>query len=295
MPSMVVSLNGGSTVIYHMMRLFLTSREAPPLLEFINTGKRTKSRQEYLKEKLGTNVRFEHRNKWYVYKFFEIVNDHYLAAVISKEHTVTISSSPEENFKQKEVPDWETVNVFIDTSGEADGQKVAMQVRNEIGVPLAVFQSLINHLNNKYAESEWMMAVNAITEERDFWEAAKTYNGRISEINLSFVTPNIWKGSSETEEALKELHNLNNAQTVEVSLKNPDKKLDPDSSRIRESVNYITRGGGNVRLKEGPRTVYDSEKKIATHTESDDVAIQNTMQDATTDLLLEIIKRVLGR
>lgn len=275
---------------YHMMRLFLTSREVPPIIEALK--RELTSRKQYLINLFGTEKKFLHRGKPYVYTYFHTVENRFIAGVIGRERSVTVHASPEEKYHPVEVPDWETVNIIIDISGEADGQKVAMQERNNIGSPLHILRSLTDHINDNNIDSDWLIAVNSITRENEFWQTVEQYKGRISEMDMTFITPNIWNGSTETEGALRELHDINKAQSVEIRLKNPDKNLQPDSTRIRESVDYITRGGGSIQLKTDGKTVYSSEDKIVKQSAGeDDVSVQ----DALYNLLVALVNRLFGR
>lgn len=234
---------------YWMMRLFLVSREHPPLLEKMKDGRKIETRGGFLRRKFGTDIRFPHLGTMFVFKHFFPLNDHFIAAVIGRERTATIHLPPERAFQEQAVPDWETANVFIDISGDAEGQKVAMHRIRAIGKPLPVFRSLADHINQTDVDSDWTIAVNAITSKQSFWEAAKKYQGRIAEVDMTFIPPNIWKGTTETDKALRELHKENNADEVEVRLKNKDQKLNPAGSRVQESVEYITKGGGSLKIK----------------------------------------------
>lgn len=114
---------------------------------------------------------------------------------MSREHTVPIRKSPLE--AAEDVPDWDTANVFIDPTGETDGQKVAMQFVTVVGNPLAVFRSLTDRVNAQNPSSDWYVAVNTITSETDFWTAIASHQGRITEIDLVFAAPNSGKARAK--------------------------------------------------------------------------------------------------
>ena len=104
---------------------------------------------------------------------------------------------------------------------------------NVLGDPTAIFGSLASHINSAET-SDWLIEINPITRRDEFWSAAQRYSGHISEIDLHFAVPNIWDGEFETEKALRDLKEKNNAQEVEVKIKNKDAKINPDSKRIRD-------------------------------------------------------------
>ncbi|MFZ2068023.1 MAG: hypothetical protein WAV27_18795, partial [Xanthobacteraceae bacterium] len=105
--------------------------------------------------------------------------------------------------------------------------------------------------------------------------------------------PNIWDGESETEKALRDLKEKNNAQEVEVKIKNKDAKINPDSKRIRDSVDYIAKGGGVAQLRdETQRVVFSSdaeENEITIPVEPDP-----PIQDAGTMDLRDLIRKIFG-
>jgi hypothetical protein len=164
-----------------------------------------------------------------------------------------------------------------------------MQQVQVIGTPLSVFRSLADHLNRLYQiPSEWSISVNPIARTEEFWAAAARYRNRIGELDLRYVVPNIWDGQTETERALKKLHNETNAQEVEVRLINRDRQIQPDTSNIRDSVDYISRGGGSITIKEGNKKLYSSEDNVVTETPEEDLKIQ----ESDARLLIELIRRL---
>jgi hypothetical protein len=271
-----------------MMRLFLTNRHEG-LFEGLPPGE---TREAYLRRVFGQEIIFKHWKKTFVYTHFEAGLPDYVTGVIGKEHRVTVGDSPSEFYRRKDIPDWQTANLFIDPSGEMDGQKVAMQEVRVVGSSLNVFRSLVDHINSHGRNADWTISVNVISQEAEFWSAVKAYSGRIGELDLTFVAPNIWKGKSETEEALKKLHSQNNAEEVEVRLKNSEKALNPDSEAIRESVEYIAKGGGSVVLKEdGRTTLYSSERNAVTTTPPFDAQIEEADPQTLRRLAEELFRK----
>lgn len=275
---------------YWMMRLFLVSRAEGTIFATLEPKE---TRQQYIQRAFGSEMRFQYRGEPLVYKPFKSPIDSFICAVIGREHPVTVSGPPEEQFAPKTVPDWEHANIFIDSSGGNEGQKIAMQQVGVVGQPLAVMRALVDYINFSQSNAEWSIAANPITRKEEFWSAVDRYKDHIKELDLEFVTPNIWGGESATEKALKELKKQNNAQEVEVRIKNKDGKLNPDSENIRQSVDYITRGGGSLRVKsDTDGVVYSSENEesIVKETPDEDAPIPS----AEPSLIMRIIKKIFG-
>lgn len=278
----------GPAMRYTMMQLFLTRRVAEgDLLSLLEPAQ---TRKQYLDRVFAKEVRFQHYNRPHVYKPFPMVADRsHIVGVIGKEHTITVAGPPEESFVPKPVEDWETANLLLDPS-ETE-QRAAMQAA--VGSPLHIFRSLVDYINLANPDADWTIMANAVTRTEQFWSAVERNKGHIAEIDLSFVVPNIWGGSSETEKALKDLKEKNNAQEVEIKIKNKDGQLVPDSDRVRESVDYITKGGGEVQLRdENQGTIYssDHEESIVTVPIEPDYPVQG----ADTGMIASLIQRLFG-
>src|SRR5438270_493515 len=151
-----------------MMRLFLSDRLAGTLFATLRTAPPL-PRDAYLRNAFSDEIIFVHRKRNYRFTPFKNSSPDIVSGVIAREHTITIGAPPEEGYKRHDVPDWDTANVFIDVSGDDDGQKVAMQDTPVIGRPLSVFRSLTDYINNRDNNSDWLIAVNTITSDDDFW------------------------------------------------------------------------------------------------------------------------------
>ena len=251
------------------------------------------TRQEFLRRVFGGEIRFLHRKMNYVYKPYFEIGQRFAVGVIGREQTITISGPPEEEFAPRTIIDWETSNVFVDTSASADGQVLAMQQVVAIGQPLSVLRSLVDHINFQNSSEEWAVAVNPMTRHEEFWSIARKNKGGIQELDLNFVTPNIWGAKEATEVALKSLQKNNNAQEVEVRLKNADGKLEPESDIIKESVEYISKGGGTLKLKgPGGKVLYssDSEESVVTETPENDVPVHTAERSGIRQLIERLFK-----
>lgn len=279
---------------YSMMRLFLANRKQPDLFRDRDVRSAPLSRADFLRAVFAAEVRFVHANRIHVYTPYPSSDPNILAGIVARERTVTIGKPPEEGYKKEIVPDWDTANVFIDVSGDLDGQKVAMQESDVAARPIAVFRSLTDYLNETYVTSDWLISVNTITSEQGFWDAVAKYRGNITEIDLVFAAPNIWGGKTETENALKQLSG-EGAKEVEVKLRNLDGKMDPGTKEnpgsIGEGVEYIRKGGGRLKIKSKNRTIYNSEDHAVRRTPKEDSSIPTTEIDVAMALAKWLLNR----
>jgi hypothetical protein len=108
---------------YVMMRLLLASRHEGTLL----AGIPRVTRQAYIRQIFGTEIRSEHYGSSFVFEPFPSPTEDKIIGVIGKQDTVTVAGPPEQKFAHHDVSSWGTANILIDAAGGDDGQKVAMQ------------------------------------------------------------------------------------------------------------------------------------------------------------------------
>ena len=274
---------------YTLLQLLLANRNDGTLFDQIPSRE---TRQQYIQRIFGSEIAFEHYQGTYVYRPFQSPDPIFLVGVVAREHPVIIGGGPEEQFVHKEIPSWETANVFINSISDADGQKVAMQYT--VGQPLAIFKSLVEQINSANQNADWLFEVNAISSKEDFWTVAEEYKGRIREIDFDFAVPNIWGAQSATEKALREFKEKNNAQEVDVKIKNRDGKLNPDSERLREAVEYTAKGGGVSRLRDDSDTIIFSSDRQEVATTTPVIEPDPPIQEADIDLIRSLIRRLFN-
>lgn len=273
---------------YHILRFFLTLREHPPLLSHMKRSRL--SRDEYLKKAFSGQIYFEHRGKRHAFKHIKTV-DSVIVAGIGKSVIEDVNLPPERDFEPTQATFWKAANIFLDTAGDIEGQKVAVEYHGQVGKPLAVIASLVSHIN-KDADSDWVIAVNEMYKEQDFWNVVKTHKGTITEISFHFVPPNILRGTSTFEQEMKEIAQETNNHELNITLKNSDGNLELENSeRVQTGVKYTSKGGGTVKLKEGRKKIYDSQSSaiIEKVEDSPEAAV------ASEGMIKNLIKRLLNR
>ena len=246
---------------YSLLRLLLVEKKIPTLLEKMGEVHPEHSREEYLKEVFSKTFQFEIRNSVYAYAFIGQKGSVLLGRV-GKLKSETIDLGPDTGFAETNEDRWHAANFLLDTSNGGDGQKIAFEEIAQVGSnPLSIIRSMVEHINSTNPEAKWEINANTITKTQEFWDTVNKYKNKITEMELSFVAPNLFGGRDKTTERLRAWHQENNMQTVDIKLRNVDGKLNPESEDVRDSVELISEGGGNSRLKVGRETVYNSKKK----------------------------------
>ena len=247
---------------YVFLRLFLTEVEQPPILVETGDIPARRPRQDHLRFAFSGRHDFVHRGTDMVFVPVDLTpndDEKVVFGRVGRPVTNTIHEGPERQFEASTRDSWRAANVAIHTGEDADGQILVMQERGDVGKPLAISASLVASINEMYKDHGWFISVNAMIEKSSFWEAVEKYKGQITKAEFTYVTPNVLGIRSKLNERLREYRERENAQEVSVSVSEPNGNLQLDSEEVRDSVDYISEGGGSARLKAGRETVYDSQ------------------------------------
>ena len=280
-------------MLYQYLRLSLAERDLP-LWRGNHVYRNPTTRTEYLDQIFSDRIDFEVRKKSFVYVPVGRVpqsQGDVLLGRIGRTVNTTETRPPENAFEEVSREDWKASNVAIDIGDHQDGQKIAFQFRRDVGNPLHVTTHLASHLNRRYsANLQWIIQVEFIKQNRDFWEAIERHSGEISRAEFEFVTPNLFGSRGELSESMKRLRRRHNAVKVTGVLHNPNGELDLQRDNLEEVVDYISKGGGHAKLKASKTTIYDSDEKPKTIRIDDD----RSLHPPNVDFWNRLVRRLFG-
>lgn len=260
---------------YVYLRLFLSEIEQPPILLKTGTIQQRLPRQEYLEDVFNRRWHFSHYSKDMVYVPIERGegdDQTFTFGRVGRKVSSSENASPDEKFETTKHVAWMAANLLLNTSSSPDGQKLAIQDRIEVGKPISIINSLVNHINETLEDSGWIISANPIVERQSFWEAVEKHKGQITRAEFTYVTPNVLGIRSKLNERLKEYRANENAQEVTVILSEPKGQLQLNSQEVHDAVDYTSEGGGSAKLKVGRETIFDSqETDKAVDVETDDI------------------------
>lgn len=248
---------------YYLLRMSLLQQERLPIRQVADALSPERHREEYLSYLFNNRIDFEYRKKTFVYVPIGVEKvgyKHLQIGRIGRLIDTTENAPSESGFEEISRVSWRAANVIIDISDHSDGQKIAFQYHPNVGKPVPIAVHLINHINKRNPDSGWFIEINVIKEKQSFWNVTQKYKGEITNAEFTYVTPNILGIRSKLNEELKNAREQHNAMSVTEALHNPKGNLDLTGDKIKDAVNYISKGGGKSKLKVGRETVYDSEK-----------------------------------
>lgn len=126
-------------------------------------------------------------------------------------------------------------------------------------MPDAVLGAIIKSINGRDPPEPFQAEVNTIADPDSFWEFVRANEGSVTVVTFNVVMPNMFGGKDSFQEEMREIRDRNRAKLAQIKLSNPD-GLVLDDNRVREAVDYTTRGGGRVKAKARKKR-YDSQDR----------------------------------
>jgi hypothetical protein len=247
------------------------------------------TRQDYLAEVFGGSIAFIYRKIPYNYIYITRIGD-ILAARIGRPRRELRTSGPEEEYAPFEDAGNIAVNVFIDTAGDPDGQKVAIQFNTSVGSPSSLIETLVRKINEADVDADWQIEVRPIIDENTFWTTVEKNEKSITSIQFKLVAPNVLGFSGSVFDEMKMVRDENNAEIVSVGIENKNIiRLNTDS--IRNAIKYVSEGAGDVILKIKSKIIFDSRRKQRSIAVKGDAPIARGNEDA----LKETTTTLFGR
>lgn len=262
------------------------ARRRPELLEGMTGPAPLVSRRDYLVAAFSRRIDFTHRSRSFSYiKITEAGGT--IIGRVGRPGVEHLTSGPESGFAPQDYPGHLATNLFVDTDGDSDGQKLAYQINPRVGAARRIVEALIQRINDMDVDTAWQTEVHPIIDEETFWAAAEKNASIITSLQLSLVAPNILGFKDSVSEEMKRARDENNAASVDIKLSNKD-GIKLDTLSIRNAVHYVSEGGGDAIIRSRKKKLFDSrERKRSIPVDGDTVAAEGK------ENLLELIKRRL--
>ena len=185
---------------------------------------------------------------------------------------------------------WKAAVVVIDPTHHDDGQKVAVGEDAMVGSPPGLIQALVATINEACPHTAYDIEVEPIVSAQSFWQFANRHKGQITNVTFEFVPPNMFGGSNNLSEELRQFRKKENAEKVVVRLISSE-GIDTDTDRTKESVDYIVKGTGRISAKTKSGLRFNSTNKVATTM----IDAKEMPDEPTLTRLSRLVTRILGR
>lgn len=195
--------------------------------------------------------------------------DNYVVARLGKRSSLRKSLPPEKLFEETREEHWPHCNVIFNLDNDSEtGQKIIFEFKNNIfASPALQLKKLAEEINPLLMPSQFVLSINPVTESQEFWHIINQNKDKIEKLSFIFNSPNLFNLENDLNEELKGIQKDYLATKATIEFENPDGRLKvPENKLTKQGVEYITKGGGEYRVKirGRRRTVLSSKGKIKT-------------------------------
>lgn len=115
----------------------------------------------------------------------------FIAGRIGRQIRTIENEPPEKGFGETIREPWQASILIIDPSNHPDGQKLAFEVRSQIGRPVSIVKSLVESINSTH-DHPYVIEANSIIDANTFWDFELHYRGKITAITFELIAPNMF-------------------------------------------------------------------------------------------------------
>ncbi|MEE8664207.1 MAG: hypothetical protein SOH81_11610 [Acetobacter sp.] len=271
---------------FELFRLSLVAREQRDFILDGLDGNITK--EEYIRKVFSCKYLIIHRGVELHYVFFEkSKNKKFLGGRIGRSFQNVEYTPPAQGLSEEIHKGWKALSIVIDPSHHTDGQKIAVEVNNDVGTSSSILFSLIEEINRR-SDAIYAIDCHPIIDSKSFWSFAELHKGNITQLSFEFTAPNMFGGKDSIQQELRAFRDQEKAQKVGIRLSSPD-GLNTNTERVRESVEYAEKGCGDIQARTKEGSVYNSKKRV----KMTQVTIESDEFETMTEILKEATK-ILG-
>ena len=245
----------------YLFRLSLTERGGPSLFEQADDRFSRPSRTDFLVQLFTREWDFlGHGGKRLKYGVAQ-QDGEIISGVVGRWITEEKEGDPTDLWTTVEQNHWEKAAIFLNLNPH--DQVIGLEWKSAVGSPASLLKSLVTSLNEKAGAPAYKIEFFAVSSKAEFWTAVEQCPAPITSLALDLVIPNPSDASGATARALKRLRKRLNADRYKGRATNKD-GLNVHDSLVKDAVQYVAAGGGEIVAKSDEHVVYDSRNFVAT-------------------------------
>jgi hypothetical protein len=221
----------------------------------------SQTREQWLRAAFSATFVFRHHGK--AFHWVRKGDHDSILGIVERQKARTQHRAPEDGATEFEGHEWQGSIVVIDPVHRPDGQKVAFERDRAVGLPSAILDSLVVHLNS-IKPSQYTIVIRSLFDADSFRAFAARHGQLVRYINFNFVVPNMFFGTSGgVDQGLKRIGTNTGAQTVQLRIASED-GVKADSSDVESAMAYAEAGNAEVTAKAMNGDLYASTRRRLT-------------------------------
>lgn len=251
----------GYCVLLYYFRLSLKEVGSPDALGAIDFDGTPFTRERWLRVFFSAVRSFEHRSQPFTFIPADdaptSIPSHLIVGWIARPRVVSERTPPSAGFEPTEHNSWQGALIVVDPTEHEDGQKVALELRSDVGKPLSVLRSLTSEMYIGDDPRPFDVQVHPIVEPASFWRFAEQHEYRINMLAFDVAPPNMFRGRDSFTGEMRFLRDHVRVNRVRSTLTS-ETVLDVQQENIKEVIDYTERGAGTIKAKTTNNVRYNS-------------------------------------
>lgn len=175
----------------------------------------------------------------------------------AKEVHEIIGEKTDDGIKDVPIKNYKKCNIIIQTLN----QWMLIERNSDISNTIEDQKNRIATIISRFLKPKHLyFDLGIMTEKNNFWEYVASNQGSITDIDITFSSPNFLRGIHTVNELLHETNDIYNNTSMSIHLKNEDGRLNIDNENtfLQDAIRYSSAGCGKWKIKSNTAKVYSS-------------------------------------
>lgn len=251
----------GCAVKLYLYRLSLKVKEQTDAFERRDSEGKSFERRTWLDDIFSQQFTFNHRSSEFYFvparQAETNLPDHLITGWIARDKSSVERTPPWEGLDPTEHDSWQASLLIIDPTAHEDGQKLALEMRSDVGKTDPVISSLIISLNERGRSEPFSTSVFPIIHERSFMQFSEANRGKINKITYDVAVPNMFDSADDHTNEMRNLRDKGNISRAKTTLES-DGAINIEGTQLDEIAAHVEKGGGTISAKTSDGEKYNS-------------------------------------
>lgn len=175
----------------------------------------------------------------------------------AKELHDIIGEKTEDGIKDIPIKNYKKCNIIIHTLN----QWMIIERNSDIYSTIEYQKNQIATIISRFLKPKYLyFELGIMTEKNNFWQYVAANKDSLTDLDVTFSSPNFLRGLDTVSDLLHETNNIYNNTSMSIHLKNEDGHLNIDNKNpfLQDAIRYSSSGCGKWKVKSSTAKVYSS-------------------------------------
>jgi hypothetical protein len=214
------------------------------IIQYLNSSKEELMKSVINNLTFDTKTEYTKGNKRYLFYGVQEFDEIHIIK-FARETNEKLYIEGENDIEIQGIKEAKYVYLIIDTKN----QIILLERNNRVFQQIeSAIEILATYFREKMIIYDYVVNVYPLVSKKKFWSYVESAD-EIYELSLELNAPNLFFGNSDTREILKEIKDVTNNETFDISFKNKEGKLKVAQESLGKYIDYVREVGGKYLLK----------------------------------------------